>query len=339
MELVEAQRARVRANCWRQTWAHVSRRFTEVTGQALKAGMQVLVEVSVEIHPQYGMSLTVYDIDPTFSLGDIARRRQEDIRRLTEAGLTERQQQLSLATLPKRIAVISSASAAGYQDFVHQLTNNSAGYAFSLSLFEAVMQGDSAAASISDALARLRQTLSSFDTVVIIRGGGATSDLSCFDDYTLAALCAVFPLPILTGIGHTRDVSLVDMVAFRALKTPTAVAEFLIGCLDNQSSLLNDLQLRLTHTAVTRATQRRTVVDHLAARLQTTFTMRFKHERMILDMWEKSVANQSPERILRKGYAVVMRDGKVLRQCSDVATNDLLTIEWHDGTITAVATK
>ncbi|MBQ9340443.1 MAG: exodeoxyribonuclease VII large subunit [Paludibacteraceae bacterium] len=331
MELVEAQKARVRANCWRQTWQGVNARFIQVTGRALQPGMQIMAKVSVEMHTQYGLSLTIHDIDPYCTLGDIAKKRQEDIKRLEENGLTKRQQELRMASLPKRIAIISSSSAAGYQDFVHQLTSNAAGYTFSLTLFEAAMQGDTAAASIADALARIRQNETKYDLVVMIRGGGSTTDLSCFDDYALAALCAVFPLPVLTGIGHTRDVSLVDMVAFSSLKTPTAVAEFLIARFDEQAAVLQELSLRLVRTATLQAGMRRAAVEHLYARLLAAGTHRIRRERMMMDMLEKSIQSQSPEYILRKGYTLVVRDGKVLRRSVEVSDGDVLTIEWSDG--------
>lgn len=326
--------AKVRANCWRNIWTELSERFTVTTGQAVQTGMQVLVLVSVDFHSVYGLSLIVHDIDPVFSLGDIARRRLESIARLEKAGLLERQQSLSLPSLPQRIAVVSSPTAAGWQDFQHQLENNLRHYAFRTTLFEAVMQGENAAESIADALQRIRQQLTSlpaFDALVIIRGGGAATDLGCFDDYMLAAMCAVFPLPVITGIGHTRDVSLVDMVAYKSLKTPTAVAEYFVSLADAQATAVQELELRLRQTA-TRFTERsRNVLTSVVTMLQGAFRHALAREKLNLDMHEKTVMTHSPEHIFRKGYTLTTINGKTVHSAAELKRGDVITTEWHDG--------
>ena len=234
-ELVEKQGnqvlAKIRSNLWQFTYRSVAAKFESVTGTSLKNGMKVLAQVSVSYHPVFGLSVNVKDIDPSFSLGERARVRQETIDRLTREGLIRLNGQLPLPKVIQRIAVISSATAAGYGDFVNQLEQNPYGYRVYHRLFNSLMQGNEAVSSLLSALESVESenTKSSFDAVVIIRGGGAQLDLDCFDDYRLAAQIAKFPLPIFTGIGHERDETIADLVAHTRLKTPTAVAEFLLS--------------------------------------------------------------------------------------------------------------
>ena len=221
--------AQARATIWSYTFRMLRPFFESTTGQQLTEGLKVLLSVSVEFHELYGYSLNIRDIDPTYTLGDMARRRREIIARLQSEGVAEMNKELDLPLVPQKIAIISSSTAAGYQDFVDQLTNNPAGYHFDLKLFPAIMQGNQAETSIIEALEQIYLYENFFDAVVIIRGGGSQADLSCFDNYNLAYFITQFPLPVITGIGHEKDDSIVDMVAHTRLKTPTAVAEFLIS--------------------------------------------------------------------------------------------------------------
>jgi len=221
--------AQARATIWSYTYRMLRPFFESTTGQQLTEGLKVLLSVSVEFHELYGYSLNIRDIDPTYTLGDMARRRREIIARLQSEGVAEMNKELDLPLVPQKIAIISSSTAAGYQDFIDQLTNNPAGYHFDLKLFPAIMQGNQAESSIIGALEQVYLYESFFDAVVIIRGGGSQADLSCFDNYNLAYFITQFPLPVITGIGHEKDDSIVDMVAHSRLKTPTAVAEFLIS--------------------------------------------------------------------------------------------------------------
>jgi len=221
--------AQARATIWSYTFRMLRPFFESTTGQQLTEGLKVLLSVSVEFHELYGYSLNIRDIDPTYTLGDMARRRREIIARLQSEGVAEMNKELDLPLVPQKIAIISSSTAAGYQDFVDQLTNNPAGYHFDLKLFPAIMQGNQAETSIISALEQIYLYENFFDAVVIIRGGGSQADLSCFDNYNLAYFITQFPLPVITGIGHEKDDSIVDMVAHTRLKTPTAVAEFLIS--------------------------------------------------------------------------------------------------------------
>ena len=221
--------AQARATIWSYTFRMLRPFFESTTGQQLTEGLKVLLSVSVEFHELYGYSLNIRDIDPTYTLGDMARRRREIIARLQSEGVAEMNKELDLPLVPQKIAIISSSTAAGYQDFIDQLKNNPAGYHFDLKLFPAIMQGNQAETSIIGALEQIYLYENFFDAVVIIRGGGSQADLSCFDNYNLAYFITQFPLPVITGIGHEKDDSIVDMVAHTRLKTPTAVAEFLIS--------------------------------------------------------------------------------------------------------------
>ena len=312
LELVDGKAAKMRATCWSGTQEMLNAYFESETGQTLQAGMAVLVEAEVQYHPVYGLSLSIVGIDPSYTRGDIARQRQLTIAQLQKDGLLEAQQLLPLPTLIRRIAVISSPNAAGYEDFKHQLDKSP--YRFETQLFAAVMQGESAAKSILAALEEISQqpianSQQPYDIVVIIRGGGATTDLSCFDDYTLCAVCAQYELPIITGIGHTRDVSVLDLVAHKALKTPTAVAEWLIHRMDEQMNTVHDLILRLQRKA-----ERQVLI-----------------RRHRVEMLEQRLAACNPERIYRLGYSLLTKNGKAVRSIHDLQPGDIVTTHRIDG--------
>lgn len=252
MELIEKDElnntpiARSSAKCWKSTWNVVRPYFERETGQRLHAGMKVLLKVYAQFHEAFGFSWIVTDIDPTYTLGDMARRRQEIIAHLKAEGVFDLNRELYMPLFPQRIAVISSATAAGYGDFCNQLADNPYGFYFSTQLFEATMQGEATEQSIIQALNRIYLSINSFDVVVIIRGGGATSDLSCFDSLPLAENVANFPLPVITGIGHDRDESIIDMVAHTNVKTPTAAAALLISYLKDVLDAINQAEATIT---------------------------------------------------------------------------------------------
>ena len=222
--------AKMRGIIWANRFAYLRQKFLQVTGQDLRSGMKVMLEVSVNYHEQYGISLIITDIDPSYTLGDMERLRREILARLKADGIIDMNKQLDFPAVPQRIAIVSAAGAAGYGDFMNQLHNNAYGLQFYTCLFPAVMQGKETVPSVTAALDRINRHIDLFDCVVIIRGGGSTSDLNSFDDYNLAAHVAQFPLPVVVGIGHERDVTILDYVACRRVKTPTAAAELLIGC-------------------------------------------------------------------------------------------------------------
>ena len=316
--------AKMRATCWSGTQEMLMAYFEAETGQTLQAGMSILVEVEVQWHAVYGLSLSIIGIDPSYTIGDIARLRQQTIAQLRADGLLDAQQLLPLPTLIRRIAVISSPNAAGYEDFKHQLDHSP--YAFHLSLFAATMQGDSAAKSILAALEEISNEihpsfqggaggrLIPFDSVVIIRGGGATTDLSCFDDYTLCAVCAQYEIPILTGIGHTRDIAILDLVAHEALKTPTAVAEWLIHRMQEQENRITELLTRLQRTAERQILLRR-------------------HR---IEMLEQRLAACNPERIYKMGYSLLTKNGHPVRSVQDLLPGDRITTHLADGSVESI---
>ena len=338
MELVEKSEngilaAKMRATCWSNVYALLSAYFAQETGQSLHVGLQVLLEVSVEYHAVYGLSLNVWNIDPTYTLGDLAKQRQATILQLTEDGVMELQRALEVPSLPRRVAVISSADAAGYGDFCDQLKHNRFGFAFVTQLYPAVVQGDTAARSIINALGAIAAQEEEWDVVVIIRGGGASTDLSCFDDYMLASHCAQFPLPIVAGIGHTRDVSVVDMVVHTSVKTPTAAAEWLVERVAEQVERVGGLQLRLER-AVQGAVNKennRLVVYH--QRMMSAVYQALAREKGKLNLWQKTVELHSPERIYRMGYSLTMVNGKVVRGAQDVVKGDVIETHLRDGVI------
>lgn len=338
MELVEKSEngilaAKMRATCWSNVYALLSAYFAQETGQSLHVGLQVLLEVSVEYHAVYGLSLNVWNIDPTYTLGDLAKQRQATIRQLTEDGVMELQRALEVPSLPRRVAVISSADAAGYGDFCDQLKHNRFGFAFVTQLYPAVVQGDTAARSIINALGAIAAQEEEWDVVVIIRGGGASTDLSCFDDYMLASHCAQFPLPIVAGIGHTRDVSVVDMVVHASVKTPTAAAEWLVERVAEQVERVGGLQLRLERAvqgAVSKE-KNRLVVYH--QRMMSAVYQALAREKGKLNLWQKTVELHSPERIYRMGYSLTTVNGKVVRGAQDVVKGDVIETHLRDGVI------
>ena len=341
MELVEKAEngilaAKVRATCWSNVYHLLSAYFLQETGQSLHTGLQVMLEVSVEYHAVYGLSLNVWNIDPAYTLGDLAKQRQATIQQLTEDGVMDLQKALQLPSLPRRVAVISSADAAGYGDFCDQLKHNRFGFKFHVQLYPAVVQGDTAARSVVQALNSIAALEEEWDVVVIIRGGGASTDMSCFDDYNLASHCAQFPLPIIAGIGHTRDVSVVDMVVHTSVKTPTAAAEWLIERVAEQVDRVGGLMLRLqraTQNAVSREKNRLLLYEQ-----QIFNAVRGKavRERGKLDLWMKTIELHSPERIFKMGYSLTMVNGKMVRSQSEVNEGDVLETHLHDGVIQSV---
>lgn len=274
--------SKARGTIWAKTFHMLKPYFEQETGQTFTSGIKVLVKVVVDYHELYGFNLTVVDIDPTYTLGDMARRRMEIIRQLQEEGVFTLNKELPFPALPQRIAIITSPTAAGYEDFINQLTNNDAGYPFYTKLFPALMQGEKTETSIIAALDNLYDCREHFDVVVIIRGGGSTSDLSCFDSYLLAANCAQFPLPVITGIGHERDDTVVDLVAHSRMKTPTAVAEFLINRMDIVATELNDLQVRLRIRANDILLEQKNFLQLLGTRLPSLVSSRIEQNRSAL---------------------------------------------------------
>ena len=341
MELVEKARnnsiaAKVRATCWSHVYHLLAAYFANETGQALSVGMQVLLQVEVSFHAVYGLSLNVLGIDPTFTLGDMARQRQQTIQRLQEDGVMEMQKALEMPKLPRRIAVVSAADAAGYGDFCHQLESNNGGFLFRTRLFPAIMQGEQSPMSIISALESIAANAEDYDVVVIVRGGGATTDLRNFDDYSLAFHCANFPLPIIAGIGHTRDVSIVDMVVHTSVKTPTAAAEWLINSMQMQAEKIGDLYMRLQRAAQHAVSQQNNRLASLWQSLRFATQRRVQKQRLQLELWNKTIALHSPERIYQMGYSLTTANGKIVKSIHDVKAGEELMTHTADGVIRSI---
>jgi len=281
--------ARASAKCWRTYWTLVQSSFERVTGRQLCPGMKVMMRVHADFHEAYGFSWIVTDINPEYTLGDIARRRREIIARLKEEGVFDLQKELIIPLFAQRVAVISSDNAAGYDDFCNQLQNNDKGLAFSVKLYPAVMQGESTETSVIDALDRIYKDEDKFDVVVIIRGGGATSDLSGFDTLSLAENVANFPLPIIVGIGHNRDESVLDLVANMSVKTPTAAAAFLIDRLVAVAARVDAAATSLSKYVTNRIEQEKSRIKYLSTVLPSLYAAVKSRENMRISRMSDSL--------------------------------------------------
>ena len=370
MELIEKDEhsntpvARAAAKCWRQTWLMVKPYFERTTGQPLRAGMKVLLKVYAQFHESYGFSWIVSDIDPTYTLGDMARKRQEIIRQLKEEGVFDLQRELCIPTFAQRIAVISAPNAAGYGDFCRQLADNDYGFHFDVQLFPAVMQGEQVEQRIISALNAIYSAISQeqtansqkpFDVVVIIRGGGATADLSGFDTLALAENVAQFPLPIIIGIGHDRDESILDMVANTRVKTPTAAAALLIDNLKQVLDRINNAQQRLSIAISTRLsalnTQLSTLqalipnlalrlmgdqrhrIDMLAGRLPVAVERRLTNQKHLLESLSLKLQGFDPQLLLSRGYSITLHNGRAVRDPKQLKPGDEIETRVEHGTI------
>ena len=303
--------AKASARCWASKWMLIRPYFERTTGQRLHVGMKVLLKVYAQFHEAYGFSWIVTDIDPTYTLGDMARKRQEIIRQLKEEGVFDLQRELRLPLFCQRIAVISSETAAGYGDFCNQLANNPYGFKFETHLFPAIMQGDDVEHSVINALERIYNEQLAFDAVVIIRGGGATSDLSGFDTLALAENVANFPIPIITGIGHDRDESILDMVSHTRVKTPTAAATFLIDNLKAVMDILNDSQeqiLRLAQQKLTYYKSQFATVAELLPRLFSNVKIR---QEARLDALNSRITSHAQQKILNSQLSIVNLENRL----------------------------
>lgn len=424
LELIEKNKqgktiAKTRATIWSFSYQQLKYHFSMMVNENLKAGMKVLILASVEFHEVYGFSLNITDLDPTYTLGDQEKRRQEIINQLEEEGIFNMNKELELPIVPQKIAVISSASAAGYGDFMNQLNSNSYGYVFYTKLFQANMQGDSAENSITEALDEIANYIDFFDAVVLIRGGGSKEELSCFDSYLIASYIAQFPLPVLTGIGHERDESIADLVAHKKLKTPTAVAEFLIEQLAQFNAKLETTFLQIKANFDTIISSEKSNLQSANARLQPllknliasqktrlkfnaenikvlmnkvfaqekfnlskvenqisvlsknyylsqnlslkqskdqifkliNLKLKIENEKIILSTekikklslismqkentklksYSKILEIINPEQVIKRGYALLLKNGKIISSSKNVATGDILHIKMKDG--------
>lgn len=342
MELVEKDElsntpvARASAKCWRQTWAMARPMFERATGQQLRVGMKVLLRVYPQFHEAYGFSWIVTDIDATYTLGDLARRRQEIVRKLKEEGVFDLQRELVLPRFCQRIAVISAETAAGYGDFCRQLEDNEYGLHFRPTLFPAIMQGEQVEQSIIAALNDINERLEDFDCVVIIRGGGSTSDMSGFDTLALAENVANFPLPVITGIGHDRDECVLDMVSHIRVKTPTAAAAFLIDHLSRIWETLCDAQRRITQAVSRKMSDCRHQIELWEARIPVAIEKRILTQKYRIESLELKLQSFDPQLLLSRGYSITLHNGKAVRDPSLLQVGDEVETRVEKGTFKSI---
>lgn len=357
LDLVDAQgeQAKIKAMIWKKTFDLLASKFEYRTSSSLRQGIKVQFLVKVEFNIQYGLSLIIWDVDPDYTLGEIARQRALTIKKLEDEGLLQRNKGLSPEFPILKIAIISSPTAAGYQDFVHHLETNPYGFVFHHQLFPAIMQGNDAIVSIEKSLKEITSNKSDFQAIIIIRGGGSTSDLQVFDSYELATLLAKASLPVLSGIGHQRDESVCDLVAWQSFKTPTAVADWLIEqglqcdysvrllaqeiaqkiAFQFDSYLQNFQQCLLSHS---RLAQRKCESENLLLLKLTAKTAHLAQKKWFtnsheLEKLETTIKEFNPLRILEKGYARVSQDGKWIKSKTEFLPENEVRIQWKDGQI------
>ncbi len=327
--------AKASAVIWASTWRMVKPYFAAQTGRALAVGMSVLVRVQVSYSTVYGLSLVVFDIDPSFTVGELELARQRTIARLEAEGMFEMNAQLPLPALPRRLAVVSSATAAGYRDFMHHLEDNEYGFHFYTRLFPALMQGAEAPASIIAALDAIAAEADAFDAVLILRGGGGAMDLVCFDDYDLAVNVAQFPLPVLTAIGHDHDYHIIDRVAHTYVKTPTALADWLVERFAGEAWQLDSLVQRLHLAVQAKALRQQSVLDALVQRLTHTVADRHAAALHALDLLEHRLDAVNPQRALERGFLLALKNGRRTDTAAAFTPGDRLTLLFRDGSVEA----
>ncbi len=322
--------AKARGTIWSNVYRMLKPYFEKETGQSFVAGLKVMVQVTVEFHELYGYSLTVIDIDPTYTVGDMARKRKEILDRLQQDGVLSLNKELDLPRVVQRIAVISSPTAAGYGDFCHQLEHNSQGFVFYIRLFPALMQGEGTEDSIISALNRIYEEQELWDVVVLIRGGGATSDMSCFDSYELASNCAQFPLPMLVGLGHERDETVLDFVAHTSVKTPTAAAVFLIDRIQDFADALDEVMERLSSFSRQRMNEEKMRLQGLSMRLPTRVVQYISDEKLRMQKCENRLKQVSSMKVEKEKYRMMYLGQKLpmaLKQLFDREKHRLQMLE------------
>lgn len=353
--------ARAQAILWKRTAQRWQRENKLRLSELLHSGRQVKLQVQIEFHERYGLKLMVTDLDPHFTLGQLALQRQATLQQLQQSGFWNHNRELSLAIAPQRLAVISSPVAAGLQDFLTQLKENPHGFQFTTTLFQAAMQGVQASVEIRKQLRAISRRVDEYDAIVIIRGGGARTDLSDFDEKELCLVAAQAPLPILSGIGHQTDQSILDMVAHTALKTPTAVANFLIDRLlyldqelvqaqqwlqqlgahqlSHYSSAIDQMEQLLQQQVQQQLQQRHWQLERYAEELPLLIKRRLQQARQTLDFLAQQHELLKLETSLARGFSVVSKDGQIAKDSTTLATTDELTIQLKQGTVTAKVTK
>lgn len=358
LELVEKSKrnssivARIRGTIWNNRWWIIKETFENSTGQLISAGIKILVCAQVQMHEAYGLSLNIVDIDPNYTLGEMALRRKEIIKRLTDEGMIDMNKETEMPLIPNRIAIISAENAAGYGDFCHQLANNEYSAKFYTRLFPAAMQGANTENSIIEALDKIYDNAEKFDVVVIIRGGGGVADLSSFDSYDLAVNVANFPLPVIVGIGHERDSTILDIVAHTSVKTPTAAAALLIDIMGEQISKVKDFKSSLIEALNWKSEQNHNRLSrHISSIKDTHIKLRdqinrlslieeksknsatriIERERENINFISKTIDLVRPENILRRGFSITRVNGAAIKSADTLPTGTIIETETAEG--------
>ena len=326
--------AKANAIIWSSRYRFIAPYFESVTGSPLQEGMVILVEVQVNYSELYGLSLIINDIDPEFSIGVKELERQKTIERLQKEGLMGLQKALQLPALPYRLAVISAEDAAGYRDFMRHLEENPYGFKVEPVLFPALMQGADCPSSIISALDRIMDEGNVWDAVLVLRGGGAKLDLACYDDYALAAVIAQYPLPVLTAVGHDQDFHVCDMVAYEYLKTPTALADYIMDIYEGEDERISSCQTRIALAVSNRFYREESMLDSLAARVKGAFSLKIAAMESALQVLQTRIEAADPRRILERGYALAL-DGRgvVMKSVAGKGTGDKVSVMFSDGTL------
>ena len=382
LELIEKEKdtnsiiAKSKATIWSMTYRMLKPYFETTSGYEFTSGIKVLIRAKVEFHSVYGFSLNVVDIDPTYTLGDFEKKRLEIINRLTQEGILNMNKEIQFPTIAKNIAIISSENAAGYGDFINQLENNSYGFKFHHKLFQASMQGENVESSILAAFDKIYNHENVFDVVVIIRGGGSKSDLSWFDNYWIAYTVTQFPLPVLTGIGHEQDDTITDLVAHKRLKTPTAVAEFLISSFANFNDTITEFESFILNSFLQQIQEEKTEINQISSQIAISIKdvladekqslsnfpivlknsisnfikdkkveinkkfeqkLKFTIEKQILNQkhklaeFQQIAEHSNPLKMLKKGYSITLKNGKIVKSVSQLKANDEIETLLSDG--------
>ncbi len=331
--LTGALLAEVKAIIWSSRYRSLATRFEQETGRNVSDGMNVLVRVTVQFSELYGLSLIIEDIDSAFTAGEAFLERQRTILRLEEEGMMDLNAGLELPPLPRSLAVISAGTAAGYGDFMEHLNSNPYGFRFVCELFPAPMQGDQAPEGIIAALADVAARQQEFDAVLVLRGGGSATDLACFDDYDLALNIAQFPLPVLTAIGHERDVHVADMVAYEHLKTPTALADYFIDIFAQEDYAVTTLAGRLSLAVRTKAADQRLRLDRNVSRIRAAVSASISSQRQKVDMLSYRIGALNPASVLAKGFTLTLKEGRRVTDSAQLQSGDVIATVFADGNV------
>ncbi|MFA5849716.1 MAG: exodeoxyribonuclease VII large subunit [Bacteroidales bacterium] len=325
--------AKAQAIIWANSYRLIRPYFETTAGQPLAKGMHILICVQVQYSALYGLSLIVMDIDPAFTVGEQEMERQKTIIRLKNEGMFEMNSTLELPLLPKRVAIISSDQAAGYRDFINHLHMNEYGFKFRTELFNAPMQGNIAPEGIIEAMDKVAGRSHEFDILLILRGGGSAQDLACFDDYNLAANIAQFPLPVITGIGHDHDYHIADMVAHTSVKTPTALADFIVDIFVKEDQQIIFLSRRLSVSLHTRLINESNNLKSVTNRLVNSYKSSVQMNYHKLQLLEQRIRSNNPLMLLTKGYALVLKEGRKISHVSQVQEGDEIRLIMDGGTL------